>query len=119
MSALDGTTWVQRRGGDRRVTVIGEAARFRGERMLRIRNNITGRETLISLSGLLRRFRQELFVGAKKQCSLQVSHEAHQITLNGPVENALYCPGLPCDHANRCCRKHRVHVTPHRGCILR
>lgn len=23
-----------------------------------------------------------------------------------------------CDHDNRCCAAHRVHVTPHRGCIL-
>lgn len=24
-----------------------------------------------------------------------------------------------CDHPNRCCSLHKIHVTPHRGCILR
>lgn len=24
-----------------------------------------------------------------------------------------------CDHENRCCHEHGIHVDPHRGCILR
>lgn len=119
MSTLDGTRWEQRRGGDRQVTVIGEAAQFRGEAMFRIRNDITGRETIISISGLHRRFRQVLFVGTEKPCRLQTTHERHQYTTNGWDDAALYCPGIPCDHANRCCPRHKVHVTPHRGCLLR
>lgn len=27
--------------------------------------------------------------------------------------------GPGCEHASRCCARHRHHVTPHRGCILR
>lgn len=49
-------------------------------------------------------------------CRRQATHQPHRYVRKG---EALFCGGVPCDHENRCCLEHRVHVSPHRGCILR
>lgn len=42
------------------------------------------------------------------------------VTGQVPVSEGEPRPDRPnCDHENRCCRTHKVHVNPHRGCILR
>lgn len=51
-----------------------------------------------------------------QDCRMQVVHSPHHHVKAGVL---LYCVGVPCDHDNRCCAEHQVHVMPHRGCVLR
>lgn len=55
-------------------------------------------------------------VHTEKQCRSQATHGEHKLMQDGEV---YQCPGLPCDHEEKCCVQHVVHVSPHRGCILR
>lgn len=55
---LSGSTW-KSRDGKRAVTVLHEASPFCGGRMFMVRGTESGREWVISSSGLRRKYRRE------------------------------------------------------------
>lgn len=54
----------------------------------------------------------------QRHCRVLRVHEPHEYNKRGTLE--LYaCPGIPHDHAERCCPEHGTHTSPHKGCVLR
>lgn len=53
---------------------------------------------------------------SERWCRLGSTHDSHDYIQS---DISYWCPGVPCDHDNACCVKHKLHVEPHRGCILR